>query len=99
MKAATTNTASSVNTSTIDKSAINTSLEDIPFQAASVDIWEKKYRLQSKDGVVVDETSGAKISYGHYVMALYPPDALPRTPVPRPTSLPPLPLIARYPAL
>ncbi|MEE8379970.1 MAG: adenosylcobalamin-dependent ribonucleoside-diphosphate reductase [Gammaproteobacteria bacterium] len=38
------------------KKAISTSLEDIPFQAASVDIWEKKYRLQSKDGVIVDET-------------------------------------------
>jgi ribonucleoside-diphosphate reductase alpha chain len=35
---------------------ITTSVEDIPFQAASVDIWEKKYRLQSKDGDVVDET-------------------------------------------
>ncbi len=35
---------------------ISTSVEDIPFQAASVDIWEKKYRLQSKDGVIVDET-------------------------------------------
>jgi len=43
MKAATLNT-------------ITSSVEDIPFQAASVDIWEKKYRLQSKDGVVVDET-------------------------------------------
>jgi ribonucleoside-diphosphate reductase alpha chain len=38
------------------KNTINTSIEDIPFQAASVDIWEKKYRLQSKDGVIVDET-------------------------------------------
>ena len=38
------------------KNAVTTSVEDIPFQAASVDIWEKKYRLQSKDGVVVDET-------------------------------------------
>ncbi len=36
--------------------AISSSVEDIPFQAASVDIWEKKYRLQSKDGVIVDET-------------------------------------------
>jgi ribonucleoside-diphosphate reductase alpha chain len=36
--------------------SVPTSVEDIPFQAASVDIWEKKYRLQSKDGVVVDET-------------------------------------------
>ncbi len=31
-------------------------VEDIPFQAASVDIWEKKYRLVRKDGVVIDET-------------------------------------------
>ena len=36
--------------------SVSTSVEDIPFQAASVDIWEKKYRLQSKDGVIVDET-------------------------------------------
>ncbi|NOX76945.1 MAG: adenosylcobalamin-dependent ribonucleoside-diphosphate reductase [Gammaproteobacteria bacterium] len=36
--------------------AAATRIEDIPFQSASVDIWEKKYRLQSKDGVVVDET-------------------------------------------
>ncbi len=38
------------------KNTITTCVEDIPFQAASVDIWEKKYRLQSKDGDVVDET-------------------------------------------
>lgn len=36
--------------------AVPLRVEDIPFQAASVDIWEKKYRLQSKDGDVVDET-------------------------------------------
>jgi ribonucleoside-diphosphate reductase alpha chain len=36
--------------------AVTNSVEDIPFQAASVDIWEKKYRLQRKDGVVIDET-------------------------------------------
>lgn len=47
MKAVSTNAA---------KNTITASVEDIPFQAASVDIWEKKYRLQSKDGVVVDET-------------------------------------------
>jgi len=51
MKAASTNTV----TNSV-KNAVNTSIEDIPFQAASVDIWEKKYRLQSKEGVVVDET-------------------------------------------
>ncbi len=37
------------------KSILKT-VEDIPFQAASVDIWEKKYRLVRKDGVVIDET-------------------------------------------
>ncbi|MDT8383627.1 MAG: adenosylcobalamin-dependent ribonucleoside-diphosphate reductase [Gammaproteobacteria bacterium] len=36
--------------------SVSTSVEDIPFQAASVDIWEKKYRLQSKDGKIIDET-------------------------------------------
>ena len=39
----------------IVKSMLKT-VEDIPFQAASVDIWEKKYRLVRKDGVVIDET-------------------------------------------
>ena len=47
MKAASTTTA---------KNSVISSVEDIPFQAASVDIWEKKYRLQSKDGDIVDET-------------------------------------------
>ncbi|MBL1277409.1 MAG: ribonucleoside-diphosphate reductase, partial [Ectothiorhodospiraceae bacterium] len=36
--------------------SVTSSVEDIPFQAASVDIWERKYRLQSKDGDIVDET-------------------------------------------
>ena len=36
--------------------SMSSSVEDIPFQAASVDIWEKKYRLARKDGVVIDET-------------------------------------------
>ena len=31
-------------------------VNDIPFQPASVDIWEKKYRLVSKDGSVLDQT-------------------------------------------
>ncbi len=39
----------------IVKSMLKT-VEDIPFQAASVDIWEKKYRLVRKDGEVIDET-------------------------------------------
>jgi len=33
-----------------------TSVADIPFQSASVDIWEKKYRLVAKDGTVIDQT-------------------------------------------
>ncbi|MDH3978175.1 MAG: ribonucleoside-diphosphate reductase, partial [Gammaproteobacteria bacterium] len=28
----------------------------VGFQAASIDIWDKKYRLKSKNGVVIDET-------------------------------------------
>ena len=33
-----------------------TSVSEIPFQSASVDIWEKKYRLVGKDGTVIDDT-------------------------------------------
>ena len=29
---------------------------DIPMQPASLDIWDKKYRLASKDGRAIDET-------------------------------------------
>jgi len=29
---------------------------DIPYQSASVDIWDKKYRLKAKDGSIVDES-------------------------------------------
>ncbi len=36
--------------------AVPTSVADIPMQPASMDIWEKKYRLQSKDGSPVDTT-------------------------------------------
>jgi ribonucleoside-diphosphate reductase alpha chain len=36
--------------------SLHTVVEDIPFQAASVDIWDKKYRLKRKDGFVIDET-------------------------------------------
>jgi ribonucleoside-diphosphate reductase alpha chain len=34
----------------------NTAVNDIPWQEASVDIWEKKYRLVAKDGAVLDKT-------------------------------------------
>ncbi|MCG8436233.1 MAG: adenosylcobalamin-dependent ribonucleoside-diphosphate reductase, partial [Gammaproteobacteria bacterium] len=33
-----------------------TAVTEIPVQAASEDIWEKKYRLMSKDGTVIDHT-------------------------------------------
>jgi len=33
-----------------------TSVADIPFQSASQDIWEKKYRLVTKEGTVIDQT-------------------------------------------
>ena len=29
---------------------------EIPFQPASMDIWDKKYRLKSKDGIVIDQS-------------------------------------------
>ncbi|MDH3400033.1 MAG: adenosylcobalamin-dependent ribonucleoside-diphosphate reductase [Chromatiales bacterium] len=35
---------------------VNTGVSDIPFQAASLDIWDKKYRLKAKDGANVDNT-------------------------------------------
>ncbi len=40
----------SVETSTVSKAA------DISLQAASRDIWDKKYRLKSKDGQVIDDS-------------------------------------------
>jgi len=36
--------------------APDTSVEDIPLQAASADIWDKKYRLKKKNGEVIDRT-------------------------------------------
>ena len=35
--------------------AVPNSVADIPFQAASLDIWDKKYRLKSRDGVIIDQ--------------------------------------------
>jgi len=34
----------------------NQSAADIPFQDASLDIWDKKYRLKAKDGHIIDQT-------------------------------------------
>ena len=36
--------------------AVPTSVATIPMQSASLDIWDKKYRLKTKDGSVLDET-------------------------------------------
>jgi ribonucleoside-diphosphate reductase alpha chain len=36
--------------------ALHTSVEEIPFQPASTDIWDKKYRLKKKEGEVIDQT-------------------------------------------
>ncbi len=42
--------------SSVQVEAIGTDFKDIPFQAASLDIWDKKYRLKSKTGEYIDET-------------------------------------------
>jgi ribonucleoside-diphosphate reductase alpha chain len=43
-------------TTTAHLKAVPASITQIPMQAASQDIWEKKYRLQAKDGTPVDLT-------------------------------------------
>ncbi|MBT8049517.1 MAG: adenosylcobalamin-dependent ribonucleoside-diphosphate reductase [Xanthomonadales bacterium] len=42
--------------SSVQVEAIGTDSKDIPFQAASLDIWDKKYRLKSKTGDIIDES-------------------------------------------
>ncbi|SCZ52305.1 adenosylcobalamin-dependent ribonucleoside-diphosphate reductase [Thiohalomonas denitrificans] len=37
------------------KAVKNTQVTEIPFQAASLDIWDKKYRLKTKSGEVIDQ--------------------------------------------
>jgi ribonucleoside-diphosphate reductase alpha chain len=34
--------------------AVSLNAADIPYQPASLDIWDKKYRLKSKDGMIID---------------------------------------------
>ncbi len=34
--------------------AVSLNVSDIPYQPASLDIWDKKYRLKAKDGAVID---------------------------------------------
>ena len=36
--------------------AVTTAVAEIPFQPASLDIWDKKYRLKTKNGEVIDNT-------------------------------------------
>ncbi len=36
--------------------AVGTENKEIPLQVASLDIWDKKYRLRSKDGSIIDQT-------------------------------------------
>ena len=36
--------------------AVAKAVASIPFQSASMDIWDKKYRLKSKQDEIVDET-------------------------------------------
>ncbi len=36
--------------------AVDTDPTEIPFQEASLDIWDKKYRLKSKTGEIIDQT-------------------------------------------
>jgi len=48
--------------------AVNSGVASIPFQPASLDIWDKKYRLKTKDGKVVDETIDD--TYGRVARAL-----------------------------
>ena len=31
-------------------------IDAIPFQEASIDIWDKKYRLTAKDGTAIDKS-------------------------------------------
>ncbi|GAB4302937.1 MAG: adenosylcobalamin-dependent ribonucleoside-diphosphate reductase [Thiohalomonadaceae bacterium] len=42
--------------STAHLKAVSTTVTEIPFQPASLDIWDKKYRLKTKSGEVIDQT-------------------------------------------
>ena len=37
------------------EAAVSAAIHNIPFQPASLDIWEKKYRLCAKDGEIIDQ--------------------------------------------
>jgi ribonucleoside-diphosphate reductase alpha chain len=55
--------------------AVPTTVTEIPMQPASQDIWEKKYRLQAKDGTPVDATIDA--TYQRVARALADVEATP----------------------
>ncbi len=42
--------------STVPIEVVSDESESIPFQAASLDIWDRKYRLKSKDGTPIDQS-------------------------------------------
>ena len=42
--------------SSVQVEVIVTDVKEIPFQDASLDIWDKKYRLKSKTGEIIDKT-------------------------------------------
>ena len=42
--------------SSVQVEVIVTDTKEIPFQDASLDIWDKKYRLKSKTGEIIDKT-------------------------------------------
>ncbi len=44
---------------TVSAEIVQTTAAEVPFQAASKDIWEKKYRLVTKDGAPVDKDMDA----------------------------------------
>ena len=41
---------------TVSAEIVRTTAAEVPFQPASIDIWEKKYRLVTKDGTAVDKS-------------------------------------------
>jgi len=65
--------------------------KEVTFQDASIDIWDKKYRLKDKNGNPVDTDMDSTVQY--------PLDVLPQTLVPRSINPPHQLLIVRYRAL
>ncbi|BAU50139.1 NrdJa [Sulfurifustis variabilis] len=55
--------------------AVESAPVEIPFQPASLDIWDKKYRLKTKSGEVIDQDMGA--TYARVARALADVEATP----------------------